>query len=45
MFLEPANITLQESESDAVIKVHREGLSDLTTSVFLSTKDLSTTGM
>ena len=45
IFLEPTNITLGENESDAVIEVHKEGLSDLTTSVLLSTKDLSTTGM
>lgn len=44
IFLKPTNITLQESESSAIIKVHKEGLSDLTMSVLLSTKDLSASG-
>ena len=43
--LEPTNLPIHENESDAVIKVHKLGLSDLTTSVVVTTKDLSTTGM
>lgn len=36
---------MQESESDTIIKLRKEGLSDVTTSVLLNTKDLSATGM
>ena len=45
MFLEPTNLTLYEDEGDAVISIQKVEVSDLTTSVFVSTKDLSTSGM
>lgn len=45
MVLEPTNLTLYEKDGDAVISVVRLGLSDITTSVLLTTKDLSAVGM
>lgn len=45
VFLEPTNLTLYEDEGDAVISIQKVEVSDLTTSVFVSTKDLSTSGM
>ena len=45
MILEPTDLVLYESDGIAAITVKKVGMSDLTISVYVSTKDISTSGM